>query len=295
MSRLTGMELCTALVTGSLDVHYQPIATWSGEGAWEIGEVEALLRCRRAGGERIGPERVLPIAERAGLIGQLTHHVLTSALGQLDAWQEQGLYLQVAVNLHAESLTDARLADKILALLDARRVDPHRLTLEVSECSPIVTLEPARVALRSLRSGGVRIALDDFGTGFALFTRLDSLPCDAIKIDKSLTLAMAHSQEAEDAVGALIELGHAHGLQVCIEGVEDAAALETVGNLNGDCVQGYLLSAAVPGAEIAACVADWRAKPASRLPRHFHQQTLPGIPSLADPSSNSGMYLALKA
>src|SRR5262245_62783222 len=112
MSRLTSTELCTALATRSLGVFYQPIATWSGEGCWHVSGAEALLRCHRVNGERVAPDRVLPIAERAGLIGQLTHHVLTSTLDRLTGWQARGLVLQAAINLHAESLMDPRLPDQ---------------------------------------------------------------------------------------------------------------------------------------------------------------------------------------
>lgn len=295
MTRLTSTELCTALATRTLDVHYQPIATWSGHGAWEISGVEALLRCRRANGERVPPDRVLPIAERAGLIGQLTHHVLSHTLRSLRGWQAHGVQLQAAVNLHAESLMDPTFADKVVGLAAAHQIDPRRLTLEISERTPVVDLRRARCALNGLRAAGVRIALDDFGTGFALFTRIDTLPCDSIKIDKSLVLNMRRSQEAENAVAALVELGHTRGLKVCAEGVEHEQALRTLGNLDCDSVQGYLLGRAVAAAEVPALSAAWRHNELSRTPRHFQQHTLPGIPGPGALPCDSGVYLAIPA
>jgi EAL domain-containing protein (putative c-di-GMP-specific phosphodiesterase class I) len=296
MSRLTSTELCTALATRSLDVYYQPIAVWSGEGCWQVSGAEALLRCHRVNGERVPPDRVLPVAERAGLIGQLTHYVLTSTLRSLQGWQDHGLALQASINLHTESLMDPRLADQVVGLLDAHRVDPRRLTLEISERTPVVDLRRARLTLNALRAAGVRVALDDFGTGFALFTRIDTLPCDSIKIDKSLVLNMRRTQEAENAVAALIELGHSRGLKVCAEGVEDESILQTLGNLDCDCIQGYLLSRATRHEEFAGVVESWCRNPASRMRRLFQQHTLPGIPSAAASiGSDSGVYLAISA
>jgi EAL domain-containing protein (putative c-di-GMP-specific phosphodiesterase class I) len=295
MTRLTSSELCTALAARALDVHYQPIATWSGHGAWDITAVEALVRCRRPCGERVPPDRVLLIAERAGLIGQLTHYVMSHTLRSLRGWQAYGVRLQASVNLHAESLMDPALVDKVVGLAEVHQVDPRRLTLEISERTPVVDLRRARGTLNGLRAAGVRVALDDFGTGFALFTRIDTLPCDSIKIDKSLVLNMRRTQEAENAVAALVELGHSRGLKVCAEGVEDEQALRTLGNVDCDCVQGYLLGRATAAIDVPALASAWQRNELSRTPRHFQQHTLPGIPSLGDWACDSGVYLARPA
>jgi EAL domain-containing protein (putative c-di-GMP-specific phosphodiesterase class I) len=289
--RLTSTELCTALATRALDVHYQPIATWSGHGAWEISGVEALMRCRRANGERVPPDRVLPVAERAGLIGQLTHYVLSHALRSLRGWQAQGIRLNASVNLHAESLMDTGLADRVVGLVEAHQVDPRRVMLEISERTPVVDLRRARWTLNRLHAAGVRVALDDFGTGFALFTRIDTLPCDSIKIDKALVLNMRRTQEAENAVAALIELGHSRGVTVCAEGVEDEPVLRTLGNLDCDSAQGYLLGRACPASELPATIAKWRDGALSRTPRHFQQHLLPGFPAPGSTTADSGVYL----
>jgi EAL domain-containing protein (putative c-di-GMP-specific phosphodiesterase class I) len=299
MSRLTSTELCTALAAGAVDVFYQPIAAWSGHGSWQICGVEALVRCTRSSGERVPPDRVLPVAERAGMIGQLTHYVLSHALTSLRSWQEQGLSLQVAVNLHAESLMDTSLADRVVGMAQAHGIEPRRLTLEISERTPVVDLRRARETLNGLRAAGVRVALDDFGTGFALFTRIDTLPCDVIKIDKSLVLNMRRTQEAENAVAALIELGHSRGLSVCAEGVEDERALRKLGNLDCNMVQGYLLAQAMPMHEVPACVREWNSGDTSRISRHFQQHVLPGIPGTTCPANDSctdtGLYVRVPA
>ncbi len=288
MSRLTSTELCTALATRALDVQYQPIATWNAHGEWQISGVEALLRCRRASGERVPPDRVLPVAERGGLIGQLTHYVLSHTLRNLRAWRAQGLELNASINLHAESLMDSALADRMVRLAESHEIDPRRITFEISERTPVVDLRRARWTLNGLRAAGMRVALDDFGTGFALFTRLDTLPCNSIKIDKSLVLNMRRTQEAENAVATLVELGHSRGLSVCAEGVEDEIALRTLGNLDSDCVQGYLIGRATAAEELPALIDHWRLQSGSRMPRHFQQQVLPGFQQRNDTRADGG-------
>ena len=50
---------------------------------------------------------------------------------------------------------------------------------------------------------------------------------------------------------ATIDLGHAMGLRVVAEGIEDAATLELLRDLGCDLAQGYLISKPMPASELA--------------------------------------------
>ena len=88
----------------------------------------------------------------------------------------------------------------------------------------------------------MRLALDDFGSGAASFSR----PARAAdrRAQDPRELHRARSDESdEDAsiVGALVELGHALGLDVVAEGVETEAQLERLRELGCDAAQGDLI------------------------------------------------------
>jgi len=53
-----------------------------------------------------------------------------------------------------------------------------------------------------------------------------------------------------DLVRSTIELGHALGLRVVAEGVEDLETLETLGQLGCDLAQGYFISRPMPAEDL---------------------------------------------
>ena len=65
------------------------------------------------------------------------------------------------------------------------RIDPSRLTIEITETAIIVDVASVNDTLRRIKRLGCRIALDDFGSGFTSFLHLKQLPIDDIKIDGS--------------------------------------------------------------------------------------------------------------
>ena len=105
----------------------------------------------------------------------------------------------------------------------------------------------AMAVLRTLKQLGVSIALDDFGTGYSNLTYLRVLPLDRLKIDKSFVQDLGASRQVDAIVHAIIEMGHALGLEVTAEGMETEAQLAFLRAHGCALVQGYLLGRAVPG------------------------------------------------
>jgi EAL domain-containing protein (putative c-di-GMP-specific phosphodiesterase class I) len=76
------------------------------------------------------------------------------------------------------------------------------------------------------------------------------LPVQEIKIDKSFVLGMELGGRNEAIVRSVIELSHNLGMTVVAEGIEDAATLRRLAELNCDSGQGYLASRPIPAAEL---------------------------------------------
>ena len=124
------------------------------------------------------------------------------------------------------------------------------LWLEVSEDALAEDPEPATRALRELRRLGVKLAIDDFGRGGSSLHGLRELPVDMLKIHQDFVSGLGTASDGQAIVGAVVDLGHALGLDVVAEGVETDAQLARLRDLGCDGAQGFLFSQAVPESDV---------------------------------------------
>ncbi len=225
-----------ALEFGRLEVHYQPIvAIDSGH----IGSVEALVRWTHDG-QPVPAADIVNLAEQSGLIVPLTEFVLRTALHQMRTWDAATgrANLRLSVNISAMQVAEGGLVAMADRLLEECRFDPRRLDFELTERAAMRASPSAVSSLDALRSRGITLTLDDFGTGYSALSRLERLPIDAMKIDKSfLEDAGANGVIAR----AIIAMGHALGMTIVGEGVESRAQWEFLKREGCDFAQGYLL------------------------------------------------------
>ena len=257
-------DLRRAIEADELEVYYQPKADLR---SGRIVGCEALVRWHSRKHGYIAPTEFVAYAERTGAIRLLTAWVLRSAFRQLRTWQDAGLDLTVAVNLSAADLTDPDLGLEIMTLLDETRACPTRVLLEITESTVMRELANAIRIMDQLRSLGVRFAIDDFGTGYSSLASLQRLPVDEIKIDRAFVRELGAESNDGVIVRSTVDLGHAMGLRVVAEGVEDETALRSLRALGCDLAQGYLLARPLPAREFR----DWlNARPAVASPTQFH-------------------------
>lgn len=244
-------ELDAAVGQGEIMVAYQP-KLHIASGA-VIG-VEALVRWRHPVRGFMSPDLFIPLAERSGRIAGLTLHVLEQTLADLRAWQDCGATIGAAVNISAKLLDDEEFLDAARQAIAAGGVDPHRLTLEVTESAAMHDPAGAVRALEALKALGVAVSMDDYGTGLSTLSYLKTLPLDELKLDRSF-VQYAH-QNRSDAVlvRSTVELAHDLGLKVVAEGVEDEACLDYLRSVGCDIAQGYLIGRPMPADDLLALV-----------------------------------------
>ena len=253
-------RLRLAAENGELSMAYQPqVATSSGQ----IVSTEALLRWDSATLGSVSPGLFIPLAERTGLIDRLTHWVLGEALDAQVRWREQGFDIPVSVNFSATSLTVPDLAQWILSELEARRLPPSSLTVEVTETAAIDLLA-AVALLRPLHDQGVRVSIDDFGTGYTSLAALPDLPLDELKVDQRFVLRSATSPADETIVRTVRELAHRLGLVAVAEGVENEELFDKMVAFDFDILQGYYLARPLPEEKFVAALMD------QEIARHRH-------------------------
>lgn len=241
-------ELARAIDNDDLELFYQPLVDLTS-GA--VRSVEALVRWRGVGGaEVLAASDLVFLAEHSGMIRRLSAWVVDRAVRQLRQWEEQGVELRVAVNVSGVVLEDAGFRDQLTGTLELAGLAPGRLWLEITES--VILSEHARAALTRLAEEGIAISIDDFGTGYASLSYLKHLPVSQLKVDRSFVTRVAEDPRDLAIVRSVVELAHALGLQVVVEGVEDAAAAELLRGLSADLAQGYLFSRPVPPDELTS-------------------------------------------
>jgi diguanylate cyclase (GGDEF)-like protein len=245
-------ELRRAIAADELVLHYQPKVAL---GTAAVTGVEALVRWQHPAHGLLAPDQFVPLAERTGVIADLTRWVVDTALAQHRAWRDEGLDLPVAVNLAAANVVDVALPDVIASLLARHEVAGDRLECEISEHT--VMADPVRAAevLARLRFLGIRLSLDDFGTGHSSLAYLKRLPLDEVKIDRSFVAGMASDENDAVIVRSTIDLARNLGLAVVAEGVETAEVMRGLARLRCDEAQGFHVSRPLPAEQLAAWLA----------------------------------------
>ncbi|MBI5103404.1 MAG: bifunctional diguanylate cyclase/phosphodiesterase [Solirubrobacterales bacterium] len=256
-------ELRRAVEADELVLHFQPkVALPSGA----VSGVEALVRWQHPQHGLMPPGEFLPLAERTGLITDLTRWVLDAALRQARAWLDDGLDLPIAVNLTAANVLDVSMPDVVAEMLERHGVPGDRLICEISENTILADPRRTAASLQRLRAMGVGLALDDFGAGQSSMAYLKDLPLDELKIDRSFVASMGGDASDAAIVRATIDLGRHLGLRVVAEGVETGDVYADLAGLRCDVVQGYLVSRPLPAGDLRAWLGSRRqADPATAL------------------------------
>jgi len=230
-------DLRDALQESRLHLNYQPVIDLVTR---RVCMMEALARWEHPRLGLVPPSEFIGLADRTGLMPQLSSWALGAALSRARDWEARGI--AVAVNMAVSDLSDESFPERVRAAVQEAGLAPAILHLEVTESG--VMSEPERIltCLERLRDIGVRLAIDDFGTGSSSLAYLHRLPIHACKIDRSFIRRLTTEASSVAIVRATIELAHALELRVIAEGVEDAATLEVLRGMGCDLAQGYFIS-----------------------------------------------------
>lgn len=239
-------DIRVGLELGEFELHYQPIVDAVSGNALHY---EALIRWNRPGVGRVSPDDYIPFAERSDLVIDIDRWVLNEAARTLTSNALDGVGL--AVNISGRHLANGDLFGDLTEVLARTGINPHDLTVEITESALLGDIDGAIETLRKVRETGVKIAIDDFGTGFTSLTHLRTLPADVLKIDQSFTSNLDNPDDA-NLVRLVIQTAHILRLDVIVEGVETIHQAQRVTMLGADQMQGYYFARPMPLSDIVA-------------------------------------------
>ncbi len=252
---------------------YQPIVSIAHS---QIIGFEALARWQHGSQGLVSPDIFIPLAEKTGLIRSLGLWLLDQACQQLHRWQVEFPSispLSVSVNLSTVQLLQPQLVSQIDQIIKQNHITPGSLKLEITESALIENQSLALEVLIELRQLGIQLYVDDFGIGYSSLGRLQDLPFDALKIDRSFI------QNKNWAMSeAIMMLANRLDLDVIVEGVETSDDLASLQQLGCDKVQGYLFSRPTDNAAVLAMLNQQKMDEVTNLIKRLNADLKHGLP-----------------
>jgi diguanylate cyclase (GGDEF)-like protein len=259
-------ELRTALDGSQLVLDYQPkLDLTSGL----IVGLEGLVRWHHPTRGRVPPGEFIPFAEQTGFMRDITRWVVTEGAKFAGELATRNLQVSVSVNVSAQDIENPAFSGGIADVIRELRLEPGRLTLEITESGLLSETENALRNLQSIAALGVRLSVDDFGTGYATLRQLQRLPVHELKVDRSFVSGMNQNRGNQTIVRSTIELGKQLGLRVTAEGVETITELRALATMGCQEIQGYYLAKPMPPAEVIAWIEMRHALYASSREAYF--------------------------
>lgn len=222
---------------GEFSLNYQPKVDLRTN---RVSAVEALIRWDNAELGSVSPDEFISIAEQSGLIIELGQFVIATAISSMQEWAESGFEIGVAINLSPRQFHDPNLVSFITEAVQASKIKPALLELEITEGVLMSGHRFITEALKTLNELGVKLAMDDFGTGFSSLSYLREYSFDTLKIDRSFIADLMNDEEDRALVNAIIAMAHSLGLEVVAEGVETVEQLDYLKREGCEYAQGFL-------------------------------------------------------
>ena len=256
---LTRDDLSAALEQDQLLPWYQPKVSFS-TGEW-VG-MEALARWQHPEYGLISPVHFIALAERHGLIDQLTEVIISKSLSDGHLWQQTGISINLSMNLSTTSLIEGDLCNTLLDHCQRWSINPKLITLEVTESAFVNDLGKSLEVLTRLRMHGFGLSIDDFGTGYSSMRQLALLPFTELKLDRSFVDRCYEDPSRLAIIESSIDLARKLGLKSVAEGVEDETTWQLLAKLGCDQCQGFFSAHPMPRDELLEWHRTWR----ERLP-----------------------------
>ena len=234
-----------AIAVGEISLAYQPIVDLD---TGRLHHVEAVARWNHSQLGVLQRDLLVPLAERSGVIDELTEWVLDQACADMVPMGAEGI--QLSLNLSVVQLRDPTVAQRIANILASRGFAAGRLWIEVTESAFVD--DQGLLSLHALHDLGAHLVIDDFGTGYATFQHLTRLPVDALKIDTTFVSGVGVHSNDTAIVRSVVNLGLELGLDVVAEGVETEFQRAQLLALNCRLGQGLLFGRALSLTQLMA-------------------------------------------
>lgn len=237
-----------------LELVYQPkVSVKTGK----VVSVEALARWQSAERGLLGPATFIPLAEESCLIDSLSFQVYEKALTQSAVWQNEGIFLNTAVNFSINSFAKPEFCNRLVDIATQQQVNSNQIVLEITESQAIEIALDCLEALLGMRLKRFNLSIDDFGTGNSSMAQLKNIPFTELKIDRAFVTGASKGGSALAILEASVDLAKKLNMEIVAEGAESRADWDLVAGLGCDYVQGYYCAKPMSNGELMSFLQKW--------------------------------------
>lgn len=236
--------LIDSIKNDKIEIHYQPIYNVAEK---KFTACEALVRLRDENYQYIPPEAFIPIAEKNGIMQQLTFQIATKISKFINYSHiiEKGINY-IGINVSPSQCIQDDLDKKFYEIMDYYKINPANISIEVHEATLLEAKEIFTASMEKMMSKNIKFTLDAYGTGLSYMTNLINYNFDYIKLDRSLIQNAMTDDKAKIILQQTIKMLRDMKYQVAICGIETEEMAKTVIQMDVDFIQGFYYSMPLP-------------------------------------------------
>ncbi|MCR4790960.1 MAG: bifunctional diguanylate cyclase/phosphodiesterase [Treponemataceae bacterium] len=237
-----------AIKSEKIEMFFQPIYNIK---KGKFTNAEALVRLSETKDlGYISPEEFIPLAEKNGLIEELSNHIFSKVFKFIsdEKLMDRGVEF-IEVNLSALQSVQSNLPDFVLNLLNEHKIPSSMINLEITESMALEAGFMLEKNMSSLKRIGCTFSMDDFGTGYSNLSQMAKIEYELVKLDKSLlwpcfdsNLTEAERKSSKIVLENMVNMILKLNRKIVVEGVETEEQFNYMKALGVNFIQGYYFS-----------------------------------------------------
>ncbi len=230
-----------ALRYDAFQLVFQPIASLRGETEEQF---QVLLRLAAPDGRMLLAADLIPEAERSGLIADIDRWVLSRTLAILQERSRNLRRARLFVSQSAQALQDPERVQALQQMLEARRIEPELLAIELKLALVANIARTATAFTAAVRALGCRVCLSGVEASPAHLEFAEQLSLDYVKVAPMYVVGANRDARGREELQKLVNFARERSLRVIAPMVEDASTAALLWSTGVDFMQGNFVQQA---------------------------------------------------
>ena len=225
-------SIIESLQNKSLILSFRPLLNTHNN---EIDTYEIAVKLKTSTGKDILPRVFLPVVNRLGLGRDYDSALVKHIVGLLPLIDEN---ISFTFNLSPFSLRDRNFQEQFFSYIESKKVNPHRLIVQLYERKTHHDLSGYLKTLKRFRVQGIRICIDNFGSSNASMEYMKHFKFDMVQFDRDYVTHL-DNKSTYTMLQSLIQMAQELGVQTIAKWVDTQMQELTLKKAGVQYVQGF--------------------------------------------------------